>query len=810
MANAQKKFKIHVDEKGSIPFVSVIDLGNNKSMKVTATPIAGESHMKELAENEALISLKTNDLWADGSGYQLLLDADATAYGNEIPLGNLQFPGGDVSDEIYNAFEYKIPVNADGAVNTENLIVSGIQSITVPAGIYDYLVTNPTPSDNQVWISSASCDPARGNDFEIRAGYYYTFELGRSDGYDCVTINSGEMPESPVILVDKDEMFFANTLTGEPVSDVAVIEALSLNGNITITAPEHFKVSSDGETFSASAQMTGSGLLYIQFDPSIAGELSGDVTLASPDINTITISVSGMAIDCDDILLPINQGFEDYSSLCWQAVQGSPYPNNQMGLNKQFVHEGIYSWMFSSYEPNFNYNQYLITPALPETTNSKYISFYYNDAAGYGETFAVGYSATTDDLDNFTWLDDEEVTTGEADVWLQHTTVIPGNAKYMAINYRGGTFYLFVDDIEISEITGPVAKISPNKWNTGQVNVGETKESVEFILKNIGIGTLSVSDNTILETPWSTTFNKADISLAADEEYLFTFSYSPTEEGMFTADFEITANSGSKTVNLSGLTADCEYAGRPPVEQDFEGLSYLCWTGIYGSTDEDNGNELGLYDHSIDQSSHSGAHSGIYSWTFSSIAETWDDVYDQYLVSPEILVEENSDGYEFSFYFSDYNGYGGESFRVGYSSSLSIDIDDFTWFDEVVTDANKDWHYHTQIIPSDASYIAINYTPYWKYRLLIDDIKIDAIPVSGINDISDNQLVKVYPNPSEGEVNIKVSEASIVKIIDAFGRILNTYNIEAGKTLNINQPSGIYFIRSESNGKAATQKLIVK
>ena len=39
------------------------------------------------AQGTARIILEAHDVWKDGSGYQLLLDADHNLYGDKIPVG---------------------------------------------------------------------------------------------------------------------------------------------------------------------------------------------------------------------------------------------------------------------------------------------------------------------------------------------------------------------------------------------------------------------------------------------------------------------------------------------------------------------------------------------------------------------------------------------------------------------------------------------------------------------------------------------------------------------------------------------------
>ena len=144
------------------------------------------------------VTLACGDVWEDGTGYQMLLDADATAYGVEIPeTGGLTELGQNGSEELYATFEYKIPENADGSMYTENIVIDNSISILIPAGVYDYCITNPTPYD-RIWIASNYGEvDGRADDFVFEAGKEYLFTVEMTYyGYDGVflTITGGEEP----------------------------------------------------------------------------------------------------------------------------------------------------------------------------------------------------------------------------------------------------------------------------------------------------------------------------------------------------------------------------------------------------------------------------------------------------------------------------------------------------------------------------------------------------------------------------------------------------------------------------------------
>ena len=141
----------------------------------------------------ATIILVSNCDWEDSSGFQFLLDADHDTYGDVIPDSGPLSRNEDVPSSVYDRFEYKIPGNADGARDTQNSIPYGSSAkITIPAGTYDYVITNPTQGDN-VWIvGNSGTDKARMDDYVFEAGKVYTYTVSKVGGYDGVFLSIHE------------------------------------------------------------------------------------------------------------------------------------------------------------------------------------------------------------------------------------------------------------------------------------------------------------------------------------------------------------------------------------------------------------------------------------------------------------------------------------------------------------------------------------------------------------------------------------------------------------------------------------------
>ena len=177
-----------------------------------------KARYRDPSATTATISLTVGDVWGDGSGYQMLLDADATAFGNEIPAQGPLTTGGDAPAGLYDAFEYKIPVNADGSTTTSNVVVNNTVTIQVPAGTYDWCLTNPTPGD-RIWIASSQGNVGgRADDYEFVAGNTYNFTvylLGQNDATDVEIIEGGgSTPNTPVPPTENPNTPEPGTTTG--------------------------------------------------------------------------------------------------------------------------------------------------------------------------------------------------------------------------------------------------------------------------------------------------------------------------------------------------------------------------------------------------------------------------------------------------------------------------------------------------------------------------------------------------------------------------------------------------------------------
>ncbi|MBP1629707.1 MAG: rgpA [Bacteroidetes bacterium] len=182
----------------------------------------------KMAANDCKITLAAGDVWGDGSGYQMLLDNTALLFGTTIPSTGSLTASGDAPSATYAQFSHKIPVNADGSLSTTNIVMNGQVSIVIPAGTYDYCITNPTPGD-RMWIASG--DYGRKDDIVFQAGKEYTFtvSINSSTGNDQVVMTSA--------LLGLDDVNSATSISmyPNPAMNSTRITANGINGKINLS-----------------------------------------------------------------------------------------------------------------------------------------------------------------------------------------------------------------------------------------------------------------------------------------------------------------------------------------------------------------------------------------------------------------------------------------------------------------------------------------------------------------------------------------------------------------------------------------------
>ncbi|WP_373815155.1 DUF2436 domain-containing protein, partial [Porphyromonas loveana] len=144
----------------------------------------------------ARIILEAHNVWNDGTGYQMLWDADHNEYGASIPTlesNSWTFASGSIPAGLFDPFEYKVPANADASFTPTNFVLDGTATVDIPAGTYDYVIINPNPG--KIYIVGQGV--ARADDYAVEAGKTYHFtisKLGTGDNAEVVVTGGGDTP----------------------------------------------------------------------------------------------------------------------------------------------------------------------------------------------------------------------------------------------------------------------------------------------------------------------------------------------------------------------------------------------------------------------------------------------------------------------------------------------------------------------------------------------------------------------------------------------------------------------------------------
>ena len=480
----------------------------------------------------------------------------------------------------------------------------------------------------------------------------------------------------------------------------------------------------------------------------------------------------------DPTPLPYEYGFENNNldEEGWRLVDCDDATNTI----KISSNTGDYSFKFAYSK---NPPQYLISPELINSSKMR-VSFWYRVAnSGLLETFQLGYSMTTDDINAFTWGD--EITASNTN-WTKCSNTFPAGTKYVAVRYNSyDKFSLYLDDIKFTE--APAPKTLPYEYGFENndlyeegwrlVNCDNATKPYDYD-SHTGDYFFRFYSNTYppqyLISPELVSSLKMRVSFwysipRSNYPETFQVGYSTTTDDIsaFTWGDEITATNeawrqynnifpaGTKYVAIrynsnakfSLYLDDIQFTevGAPktlPYEYGFED-NYL--EGEGWSLVDCDANTL------INGAS-TQCYSGFYGFSFNFNTNP-----PQYLISPELDVRKKMD---VSFWYRNVLSNFSETFQVGYSTTTN-DVSAFTWGDEI-TASDGQWTQYQNTFPAGTKYVAVRYNSNDKAKLSIDDFSFTEeaagtkgdVNLDGSVDISDVVLMVNYILGDSSLVNV--------------------------------------------------------
>ncbi|MCF0207798.1 MAG: T9SS type A sorting domain-containing protein [Bacteroidales bacterium] len=259
------------------------------------------------------------------------------------------------------------------------------------------------------------------------------------------------------------------------------------------------------------------------------------------------------------------------------------------------------------------------------------------------------------------------------------------------------------------------------------------------------------------------------------------------EAGEYEVTLTVTNANGVATDTKTVTVVDCNGTiSEFPFVEDFEhGIG--CWTTR--SMNTANAEDFGVVEYL----------EGMYGFMFSSYNQASN--YNQYLISQE-LVHTGALDLTFDYATVGYN----EKFKVKYSTT-DKEISSFVDLGNEMTVNTNGLPFQTYsgTLPADAKYFMINYSSNYMYYLYIDDIRIEANHETSIEDaVSSN--VQIYPNPTNGILNVEAEGLNNVEIIDVTGRVIVS-STESSIDLS-NVEAGVYFVKAYTENGSIVKKVV--
>lgn len=579
------------------------------------------------AQNATVI-LTAGDVWGDGTGYQLLIDANNAGWADDY---------GPDCGSTYTQWEYMIPANA--SADDAAVVVNASETIQIPAGTYSYLVLNPSCGTYMTnYIASNQCDQPNATDFVFQAGHIYTFTPSLNDDYDCITITDRVNPTEPTI-----ETVESLTLPAVPVGTMAngqiTVNGYLLTDGITASATAPFEVSADGTNFASTATLPqAGGTLYIQYDASTAGPVSGTITLTSAGATDVTVDVDANAIDCDNTTLPY---FTDFSNAaknnCWTVVDvagdgdadGYGKFNVDPDLADYWLEEPAAMYIMSATDTVNNANDWLISPAFSATETTlasfDYMVYLYWGMLPFpekfsvyvipeGETYATATQVVpTQEVEPYDW------TTQTVDL-----SAFAGQTIQVAIKAESdpNSGYLAITNFNVFNAEETL-ELSDYELDFGVIPAGNNVD------KAVVVSTMAVTEDVVVSTtaPFAVSVDGINFGTTAtipaptgmlsnDTIYV---QYAPLAAGSDNAIVSVSTSTLADTIEVSGVAVECNVIDQFPFTESFEETSETlpCWTVNDANND---GKTFVLGD-------------GTAKYSYSSV-----NVADDWLISPEIAL----------------------------------------------------------------------------------------------------------------------------------------------------------------------------
>ena len=416
----------------------------------------------------------------------------------------------------------------------------------------------------------------------------------------------------------------------------------------------------------------------------------GVVANCSPTLSSEMVTAT-FTTSCGVVAIPFVESFESTSTTlgCWSLYNIA----TNTGLTSTNPYNGSLAFVFAY---NTNPPQYLFSPELSGTENGLKVSFMYRImSTNYPESFQIGYSTTTNDLEAYTWGVEQANLLNTS--YQEYSEVLPAGTKFVSIKYTANDmYYLFIDDVtfDYPPTCAPAANLTASAVSENSITISWTGDAASYDVYNGSTFVANVTSNS----------------------YTFTGLSSSTSY-TFGVQAICSATDTASMVTINTMT-ECGDITTLPYSEGFE-AGIGCWTTVNGSND---GQPWSITDCAgLENVNPHGGNYVASSWSWSSAAmhaNAW-------LISPKFVLPNSAEELTFTWWDVTNSGW-----PDSYSVVLSTTTADTAAFTTVVypyTAATGAWTQHSIDLSSYAGqsvYLAFHHVDYDANYLLIDDIEL--------------------------------------------------------------------------------------
>lgn len=359
---------------------------NTPKMKLTS--------VKRIDSENARITLDVKSDWGKGDGFEVWID-------KECEIENDFCENGVDAYTVFGKSDYVLP---EGSTPDEGFLTSGQSaSIEIPAGVYDFLVVNPSPSEGATYLVRDDTD-SHGDNITFVGGYEYTF---------TVEVSNYPSEHDSSVLTANANVDLLITASLQPTSgDLSEAETVSMTiKNIGTENCEHIVATytiDGGETVTEMADLSipAGGTATYTFNQ------KADLSAGGNHNVVITVQGEGEALVLEDNRL-------EKFVMCTKTSIEPPYecdftePEDVAEWNIIDADGDNYTWQIEQYAPGNSYrafafnclDDYIVT-AVPivlkqgqATMELSYISYIQDTADKFEVLFG-----TSNDVESMTVL----------------------------------------------------------------------------------------------------------------------------------------------------------------------------------------------------------------------------------------------------------------------------------------------------------------------------------------------------------------------------------------------------------------------